>query len=87
MEPYDLKRILLYISERAMIPIEGLINPNEHTTNPRDKISVVNAGNPAVDSPVSHVCFYQLDLPDYNDNIKLLREKLIQVMKNSQAKK
>jgi hypothetical protein len=68
--PLDLKRFLLYVTEQETVPLDGLLNPNKNSPYSRDKITII--GRPySEDLPCSHACFYQLDVPDYNNQDKL----------------
>ena len=63
MNSNDLKRFLLFVTEQETIPISGFTTPHQHIT------IVCFPDSQAL--PRSHVCFFQLDLPDYNNYQKL----------------
>lgn len=76
-----------FVTEQDTIPVSGLNNPNTFSPH-RNKITVNNASpdneeDPA-NLPVAHVCFYSLDLPDYN-NYGVLKRKMMQAISNTSS--
>ena len=72
----QLKKFLLFTTEQSKIPFGGLKNPNIYSPYPKDKITITHSNN-IERYPVSHVCFYQLELPDYQ-NYETLTTKLLE---------
>jgi hypothetical protein len=76
MTSNDLKRFLLFITEQDSISITGSTRPITVRYFPNGDTL-----------PQSHVCFYQLDLPDYNDLDKLKQVCCLLVSKNNLSQK
>eukprot|EP01119_Soliformovum_irregulare_P018114 TRINITY_DN5497_c2_g1_i2.p1 TRINITY_DN5497_c2_g1~~TRINITY_DN5497_c2_g1_i2.p1 ORF type:complete len:1176 (-),score=464.57 TRINITY_DN5497_c2_g1_i2:108-3635(-) len=72
-----LEQVLVTDREQATLPHTGLLNPNLRAPQ-RDRITI-HATNRLDDLPRSHVCFYQLVLPDYEDADKM-KEKMMQAI-------
>ena len=69
--PLDLKRFLLFATEQETVPLDGLLNPNQNSPYRRDKITIIGK-NDSDDIPRSHISFYLLEVPNYNNWEKLV---------------
>ena len=79
----DLKRFLIFSTEQPNIPITGFQNPNIQSAYPRDKLIILRFDK-SEKLPESHVCYYRIDLPDYN-NYEILEKKILQAIQNSRT--
>jgi hypothetical protein len=73
-----------FVTEQDIIPASGLMNPNMFCPH-RDKITIecmTLISLPPTALPVAHVCFYKLDLPDYDD-YETLETKLLLAICNT----
>ena len=80
LSPNQMRRLLYMATAQCAIPASGLENQQPGVSNP-NKLTIMNKG-PDVDFlPVGRACFYQLDLPDY-DNLDVLSTKLLAALEH-----
>jgi len=84
MTEIELKQFLLFVTETHSIPISGLQNKNETSPYPRNKIIVKQWNMNSTSLPVSHVCFYCIDLPDYASEQELEKKLKLAISQSSE---
>jgi len=79
----ELRLFLHFITTEVAIPVGGLRNPSTRTYYAVDKITIYPVYGSVDTFPISHTCWYRLDVPDY-PTADMLYDKLIAALKNHQ---
>jgi hypothetical protein len=77
----DLRLLLYFATEQPAIPFGGLNNPRGHA--PVDKITVRCDKRARKDAlPTSSVCFYLINLPQYDD-LAVMKDKVLMAIRET----